>query len=144
MLVVNVIVPHIEIQHFVTFVGQSYGIVAAMPYFMLFRAGAQRKAGTVYRQQDPDIRVLRRSLLQRYHSLGADLNTVGRCCVAGCALSSTRKEAEVRPPGIAYVRNPIPGNRCGTSSSLAGKSEGVRAKPAKWKPIQARPSPCML
>ena len=40
MLIVNVVVAHVEIEHLVVLVGPDHGIISAVPYLVLFRSGA--------------------------------------------------------------------------------------------------------
>src|SRR6266550_1953171 len=80
----------------------------------------------------------RRSLSHRYHSLGADVNVAGKCLVAGCARSSTRSIADVGRH-VLLTYEPAPRNVLWYQSQSAGYADGVNAKPAKWKPIQAPP-----
>src|SRR6185295_10785268 len=58
VLIVNVVVAHVEIEHLVFLVGPDHGIVSAVPYLILFRPGAQRKTGWVYGEQDVYFRIL--------------------------------------------------------------------------------------
>src|SRR5260221_4881704 len=80
----------------------------------------------------------RRSFSQRYHSFGEDLKVPGRWRVAGCLRSSTRRIADV---GLQVLLTywPDPRKVLWYQSQFAGYAEGVNAKPAKWKPIQAPP-----
>ena len=45
VLIVNVVVTHVEIEHLVFLVRPDHGIVSAAPDLVLFWPGAQRKAG---------------------------------------------------------------------------------------------------
>ena len=45
MLIVNVVVTHVEIDHLVVLVRPDHGVVPAVPDLVLFWPGAQRKAG---------------------------------------------------------------------------------------------------
>ena len=58
VLIVNVVVAHVEIKHLVLLVGPDHGIVSAAPYLVLFRSGAERKAGWVNGEQNVYIRIL--------------------------------------------------------------------------------------
>src|SRR6266446_7554369 len=80
----------------------------------------------------------RRSLSHRYHSFGEDLKVSGRCSVAGCLRSSTRRIAEVGLH-VLLTYEPDPRKVLWYQSQFAGYAEGVNAKPAKSKPIQAPP-----
>ena len=45
MLIVNVVVTHVEIEHLVVLVRPDHPIVAAVPDLVLFWPGVQRKTG---------------------------------------------------------------------------------------------------
>ena len=58
MLIVHVVVTHVEIEHLVVLVRPDYGIVPAVLDLDLFWPGAQRKAGSVYGEQNVYVRIL--------------------------------------------------------------------------------------
>ncbi len=95
VLIINVIVPHVYIQHPVMRIGPGHRVITTMPYFMLLGACTQ---GKLVESIDKSIFIagfLRRSFSQLYHSLGADLKVAGRCCVMGCLPPSTLNTADV-------------------------------------------------
>lgn len=51
MIVVNIIMPHIEIDHAVADIGPYNGVVAAVPDFVRLGTGSQGETGTVDGQQ---------------------------------------------------------------------------------------------
>ena len=58
MLVVNVVVTHVEIEHLVVLVRPDHGIVPVVPDLVLFWPGAQRKAGCIDGEQNVYVRIL--------------------------------------------------------------------------------------
>src|SRR5207249_1512920 len=58
VLVVDVVVTHVEVDHPVVLVGPNDGIEPTVPDLVRFRPGAQRKAGRVYGEQNVDVRIL--------------------------------------------------------------------------------------
>jgi hypothetical protein len=58
VLIVNVVVTHVEIEHLVVLVRPDHGIVAALPDLVRFWAGAQRKAGRIDGEQNVYVRIL--------------------------------------------------------------------------------------
>ena len=45
VIIVNVIVPHVHIDHLIVFICPCHRIVTGVPYFALLRSCAQRKVG---------------------------------------------------------------------------------------------------
>src|SRR6478672_6705020 len=43
VLIVNVVMAHVEIEHLIFLVGPDHGIVSVVPYLVLFRSGSERK-----------------------------------------------------------------------------------------------------
>src|SRR4051794_16616938 len=64
------------------------------------------------------LELVRRSLLHLYHSLGAELNVVGKCLVAGWPGASTRSSAEVGRQ-VLPTYEPEPRNSLWYQSSFA-------------------------
>src|SRR6185503_3276946 len=58
VLIVNIVVTHVEVKHLVVLVCPNHWIVTAVPNLVLFRPGAQRKAGWVYREQNVYVGIL--------------------------------------------------------------------------------------
>src|SRR6059058_4107858 len=96
MLVVNIVVAHVEVDHLVLLVRPHDGIVPTVPDLALLRAGAKREARRVYGKQNVDVWILPEIFFpsvplvrRRPKRLG------GRWYVAGCVRSSTRRIADV-------------------------------------------------
>src|SRR6266704_2781620 len=58
VLIVNVVVTHVEVDHLVVLVGPNHGIVSTVPDLVWFWPGAQRKAARVDGQQNVYVRIL--------------------------------------------------------------------------------------
>src|SRR5713101_3287145 len=58
VLVVDVVVTHVQVDHLVILVRPNDGIVPTVPDLVRLWAGAERKAGRVYREQNVDVRIL--------------------------------------------------------------------------------------
>src|SRR3989442_13856847 len=62
MLVVDVVVTHVAVDHLVILVRPNDGIVPTVPDLVRLWAGDERKAGRVYREQNVDVRILQQIL----------------------------------------------------------------------------------
>src|SRR5208283_1368226 len=54
---IDVVMPHVEIDHAILDVGPHHGVVAGMPDFMHFWPGAEREAGRIDGEQNLDVGV---------------------------------------------------------------------------------------
>ena len=63
VLVVDVVVTHVHVDHAIALVGPHHRVVAAVPDLVRLRARAERKARRIDRQQDLDVGVLAQVLL---------------------------------------------------------------------------------
>src|SRR5207302_248580 len=86
-------------------VGPHHGVVPTVPDLVRLWAGAERKAGRVYREQNVDVRILPQVLFPAVPLAGRGPERLGQMGSRRMLAVFDTENSRGRPPRVAYIRS---------------------------------------
>src|SRR5882762_1855532 len=131
---------HVQVNHLVVLVRPNDGIVPTVPDLVRLWAGAERKAGRVYREQNVDVGILPQILFPAVPLTGRGPKRLGQMGSRRMLAVFDTENGRGRPPRVAYIR-PCPEKRVVIPVPVCGVHRRGQRKTGKMKP---HPRPTML